>query len=189
MSFEKAFTTAVPKAKSTITRTIKDGASFSCLLQDIHITTEDGTMYPNHNDVHTWLKQLFSTELIPKPMNEKALAAMKAKGLTPSKSPREILLAVVTGSETDVHFAISIPQSMNIAYDDFIKDIVVNYNTNNGDIVVEKITDIVGEFIVCSFKSGSSLKERDDVQRYIFEELKKRKIYIPDEEDEMIFDF
>jgi hypothetical protein len=189
MSFDKAFKISTQKAKSTISSMIKDNVSFSCLLQDVSITTVDGTSYPDHDDVNVWLDNMFSIELIPKQLNEKALAAMESKGIKPSKNPREILLAIVTGSETKVHFGISIPKFMNIEYDDFIANLIENYKSNDVKVNVKTKTDVVGEFIVCDFESESSLKERDDVQRYIFEELKKRKIYVPDEEEDMIFDF
>ena len=185
-SFNKIFTTATQKVKSTISMMIKNDNKFSSILQDISMFSDDSITYPSFESINEWLKKLISAELIPKPLNEKALAAMNAKGITKSKDPREIILTIVSGSETHVHFAISIPKNNDISCSEFLESINKRIDKN---IITEKYNDNYGEYIICYYESDSSLKERDNVQNYIFEELKYRKIYTPDEDDDMVFYF
>ena len=54
---------------------------------------------------------------------------------------------------------------------------------------METINDSIRTFVLVNFESDSAFKERDDILRNAFNELKRRKIYIDDEEETIYYDF
>jgi hypothetical protein len=184
MSFVKAFKSATEDAKLTVTRAIKNDVTFSCQLINICTSNEDEISYPSFSELNEWMKKLFSETFAPKPLNEKALAAMKAKGIMPGKAPRDLFLVVVSGSETHVHMGVSIPTGMTNEHDmdDFVKCVMGECKYDS-----ETTTDNIGKFVVINYVCEYPLKERDVVLQSAFNELKKRNIYIDDGDDEVIY--
>lgn len=185
MSFSKVFKTASDDAKSTVLRATKNDVSFCCQLANIYNYNEEELQYPNNTDMHEWMKKLFAETFVPKPLNEKALASMKAQGKTPGKPPRDILLVVVAGSETHVHVGISVPVTMSTEHDinDFVKCVMKERTFDS-----ETVSDSIGSFVLLDYKCESPLKERDVVLQNVFNELKKRHIYVDDGDDDVLYD-
>jgi hypothetical protein len=179
-SFDNAFQTSTHETKLTITRAIKANSTFSCQLIDIC----EMLHYPKDEEVNSWMKKTLGETLVPKPLNEKALASRKAKGLTTSKNPRELLLVLVSGTDTRVHIGISIPELMMDTYglSDFVENIVGEEKYD-----VETIKDSVGSFTIVSFEHEFPFKQRDVVLQNSFNVLKVKQIYVDDEED-VIYD-
>ena len=184
MSFTKIFKIKAEDAKQTVGRAIKAEVSFCCQLVNISNCVGDDVEYPEYADMCEWMKKLFMETFVSKPLNEKALAAMKAKGLTPGKSPRDLFLVVISGSETHVHIGVSIPESMSENnLDEFVKCFMEDREYN-----YELTTDATGNILLANHKCDSPLKERDFILQNVFNELKKRKIYIDDNDDDIIYD-
>ena len=182
MSFAKIFKTASQNVKTTASRMIKEDSNFCCQMADLKISNGDSMAYPTNVEVDEWFNKLFSKDLKPKPLNEKALAAMAKKGIVPKKQPGEILLIVVAGSETHVHVGASVPEDMDLD----IKEFVSSFLPNKSELVT------VDNYVVASYKHMFPFKEIDNLQRLVFEELKKKNIYVEDEyssDDEMVYDF
>ena len=131
------------------------------------------------------LQNLFMHSFAPKPLNEKALASMKAKGLSPGKSPRDLLLVVVTGSDTHTHIGISMPHTMEIDHkvDDFVTCFMGKRKYN--PII---INDSIGKMVFIDYECEFPFKERDFILQCVFNELKKRGIYVDDTEDDEIYE-
>ena len=178
MSFAKVFKTGVQNVKSVISRAIKENMNFSCQIADIKIATDDNISYPNATDVNIWLNELFSKEFQPKPLNEKALAAMVAKGITPSKQLNEILLVIIVASESHVHVGVSIPSSMNVDINELNNDFM-----NKRNFVAEH----KDSYCLLQFESTSSIKEKDDVFTHILSVIKKRGIYVESKEEDEVY--
>ena len=114
---------------------------------------------------------------------------MKAKGSIPGKAPRDLLLILISGTDTQVHMGISIPESILSKYQiDDIKQFS-NLITEFRTVTSELIKDKTGSFLISHFDSEYPLKERDVILQNAFNELKRRKIYIDSEEDDPIYDF
>jgi len=184
--FTKLFKVAADDAKLTIGRAIKNDVQFSCQLVNICSTVGEEIQYPDNAELSEWIKKLFSETFVPKPLNEKALAAMKAKGLSPGKSPRDLFLVVVTGSDTHVNLGVSIPGTMTGQQDvdDYVKCVMGCYENYTAETTI----DPTGKFVTVSYQCEYPLKERDVVLQNAFNELKKRKIYVDDNDDDVIYD-
>jgi hypothetical protein len=185
--FTKLFKVAADDAKLTIGRAIKNNVQFSCQLVNICSTVGEEIQYPDNVELSKWIKNLFAETFVPKPLNEKALAMMKAKGLSVEKqSPRDLFLIVVTGSDTHVNLGVSIPGTMADQHDvdDFVKCVMKNYENYS----VETTIDSSGKFVTVNYQCEYPLKERDVILQCAFNELKKRKIYVDDDDDDVIYD-
>ncbi len=109
--FDSEFKNAVEHIKKQSTTMIGNGYQFSILSVDISKSatiqndeneTENVTVYPSTSDLSSWLTDLFNKELKYKQLPEKALAALKEKGLPVKKQPVEILNIIICSSSTDV---------------------------------------------------------------------------------------
>ena len=184
MSFKKLFKTASQNVKTTGSRMIKDGMTFSCQIADIRTTDGDDTIYPDSSSVNTWLAELFCKDLKSKPLNEKALAAMLKKGITPQKQVLEILLIVIVASETHVHLGLSVPQDMDIDKLELAKSFVKSSDEKKYDYADYE------DYTILSYENDSPLKEKDELQRQVFAQLKEQGIYVEEEEeDDEIYEF
>jgi len=184
MSFTKIFKIAADDAKQTVSRSIKNDVPFCCQLVNISNCVGEDVEYPEYKDMCEWMRKLFAETFVPKPLNEKALAAMKSKGLTPGKSPRDLFCVVISGSETHVHVGVSIPESLS--QDNDVEQFVKCFMEER-EYEFEIVNDSAGKFLLLSHKSDSPLKERDFILQNAFNELKKRKIYIDDNDDDVIY--
>ena len=180
MTFDKIFKTAVQNIKSTASRMIKEEMNFSCQVVDIQTIQDDYTIYPNYEEVQQWLNTLLSTEIKSKPLTSQAIESMKLKGITQSKQVSDILLFIIVASETHVHIGINIPETFDIDRIDFITSFIKNR--------VYHITEY-NRYLILNYAHDSPLKDKYDIQRDIFTELKTRKIYIDTSEDEVVYDF
>lgn len=182
MSFAKILKAIVQEIKTSASRAIKNDLSFMCHLINPQIVDQDDILYPSYEELNEWMLNLFNVELKPKTINEKALKAMGAKGVKPSKQPFDILLIVVSGSETHVHVGFSIPDTMDelkaadlVAR--FMKDKQYESQYNNN-------------IAIASYFDESPLKEKDMLRKHIFDVLKDIGINnVADEEDPEIYDF
>jgi len=179
MSFDQVFKLKADEAKM---RASKSECVFSCQTVNISRSVGDDIMYPDHLELNELMKKLFSVTFVPKPLNEKALA----NGKTPEKPLRhDLLLVIIAGSETHVHIGVSVPASMktDVDVEDFVKNFMQERKYD-----LETMNDGTGTFVVLKCLCEFPLKERDVVLQDVFNELKKRKIYVDDEED-VIYDF
>lgn len=182
MSFEKKFKTSIQNVKTTASKAIKFGYPFSCQMVDICINDGDNISYPNSDAMTNFMCKLFTKDLKYKKLNEKALANMAKRGITPKKQPCEILLFIVAGSETHVHVGISVPDGIEFNLNNFIEEI-----TEENVFNVDLSQTIGNEIFVIKYKHESTLKEKDDIQRKIFNELKNLNIYIEEVEDDILY--
>ena len=180
MTFDKVFKAAVQNIKSTASRMIKEEMNFSCQVVDIQTIQDDYTIYPNYEEVQTWLNTLFSTELKSKPLTTQAIESMRLKGITPSKQISDILLLIIVASENHVHIGINFPETFQLERIEFLTSFLKNR--------IYHITEF-DKFLIVNYKHDSPLKDKYDIQREIFIQLKNRNIYIDTSEDEVIYDF
>ena len=184
MSFEKAFSSAVQKVKSSASQMITNGMNFSCQIIDIAIpnpSDSDETIYPNGTEVMNWFDSLFSNELKFKPTNEKALEQMKKKGITPKKQPCEIVLIIIVPSGDSMIIAVSFPENYPINLTKFVDETMKSQHFSYDVVLKNNIAYV-------SYKCDSPLKEKDNASRMFFSQLKKDRIYIEndDSDDEVI---
>lgn len=175
--FSKSLKTIPKDFKATANQMISNSCDFSCQCVTISFTREDEIIYPSSDNVSEWMKNFMEVELKPKPLNAKALEEMAKKGIKPRKQITDIILVCITPSNTHIHIGVSIPSNMNIDVKDFIDDAISNYNYNfskNDNFGYANITH------------SESFKERDNVLRCFFNELKKRKIYVDEDEEEVL---
>ena len=184
MSFEQTFSksskAAIADFKATAQLMISNGSTFSVQCLDISATADDSTVYPDSADLSTWVQNLLINETKSKPLPQKALDEMARKGLSPKKQISEIILVAIIPSSTHIHIGVSSPSDI-LAPKEFISSALKEYLFNDIKVVENKaFVDIA---------HPESLKERDNVLRCFFAELKKRKIYVDEEEDDMPMDF
>ncbi len=173
-NFDKIFTTGVQNVKSAISRALKDNMSFSCQIADIKVASESDILYPSDGDVTNWLDKLFSKELVEKQLNERALASMKAKGISPPRNPKELLLVVIVASSSDVQMGISVPTTMKVDVNELLGDFMKDrkYTSESKDT-----------YTIAKFPSECSIKDKDDLLQQVFAVIKKRGIYVVQEDD------
>lgn len=185
----KVFKQAENTVKTTANTMISNKCDFCCTIADLSCRTEDTISFPERDQVVTFLKTLLFQTLAYKPLPEKALASMKAKGVTPKKQPGEIILIVFAISDDYVHAGLFVPKQFELTPQQFIdfvfKDIpkvkdpsdeVENYVIDEGDSVF-------------SIKHESPLKEVDNLTRKVFTMLKSLGIYKEEEEEDEIYEF
>jgi hypothetical protein len=184
MSFEQTFSksskSAISDFKATAQVMISNGSNFSIQCLDISALADDSTIYPDNLDLSIWTKNLLNNETKSKPLPAKALEEMARKGLSPKKQINEIILVSITPSKTHIHVGMWIPENMLESLDpkDFISSVLECYSYANMSIIDNKVfVDIV---------HPEPLKERDNVLRCFFAELKKRKIYVEEEDDDQM---
>ena len=175
--FSKSLKSIPQDFKATCNQMITNGCQFSCQCVTISTIKDDETIFPNSDDVSKWMKNFMETELKPKPLNQKALEEMAKKGIQPKKQITDIILVCIVPSNTHIHVGVSVPTSSDINVEDFVKNSVQKY---------ESEIETNGNFAYVSIQHDESLKERDNVLRCFFDELKKRKIYVEEEEEEIV---
>lgn len=192
--FTKLFKIASQNVKTTASRMIKDGMTFSCQIADIKATDGDETVYPTNQEVDSWLQQLFLKDLKSKPLNEKALAAMTKKGITPQKQVLDILLIVIVASETHVHLGLSVPKDLEDLDVDPLQ-LAKSFTNGTSDGTLDENEqkydwDSCEDYTILTYEYDSPLKEKDELQRRVFAQLKEQGIYVEEEEeDDEIYEF
>jgi hypothetical protein len=178
--FSKSSKAAIQEFKVGASQMISNGCNFSCQSLSISASNGEETVFPDSEYVKNWVQNLLKNELKSKPLNPKALEEMAKKGITPKKQPNEIILIVIVPSNTEIHIGLSIPQ-MDLNIEQFLNCVLSQYT--NPKFVFD------GNFAFVDIEHPESLKERDVVLRSFFSELKLRKIYVDDEEDEQITNY
>lgn len=192
----KQYKKAHQEVKASCQQMITNNNNFCCTTADISYqidvkneeenTTEKMTMYPLTDDIKKWMEELFEVELKYKEPSARAVEEMKKKGLQPKKQPREIMLLVVVPSKTSVHIGISLPENNTNDVDistfisTFINSALSEFNVN---------IDIKNGVGYCECLHHSPMKGRDEVMLLLFNQLKKDKIYIEEEEDNTPLEF
>ena len=182
MSFEQIFSksikTTIADFKTTAQVMISNGSTFSVQCLDISAVADDSTIYPECTDLSGWTQNLLTNETKSKPLPQKALEEMARKGLSLKKQISEIILVAITPSKTHIHVGVWVPENMTCTLDpkDFVSSALESYS--NTDMLV------IDNKVFVDIAHGESLKERDNVLRCFFSELKKRKIYVEEEDDE-----
>jgi hypothetical protein len=175
--FGKAAKSTILEFKAMAQQMISNQCDFSCQCLNITATNGEDTIYPESSDLSKWIQNLLKSELKSKPLNPKALEEMAKKGVKPKKQPNEIILVAIIPSLTHIHVGVSVPDNSPVAADDFISSALQKYMT-----LYE--SDLDGKYAFMNIQHGEALKERDAVLQCFFNELKLRKIYIEDEEDD-----
>lgn len=190
MSFETIFNKSAKAVsqefKTTAQVMISNQSQFSCQSLSISGTDGEDTVYPSAEDLTKFVQNLFQKELKPKPLNPKALEEMAKKGLKSKPQINEIILVCVIPSNTHVHVGVSIPENRldSMSPSDFLKSALSTYNFTEILPTVES-----KQLAFAQIEHPESLKERDVVLRCFFEDLKLRKIYVDDEEEEEIINY
>jgi hypothetical protein len=186
-SLTKQFKKAHQEVKISCQQMITNNNNFCCTTADITYqidvknedegTNEKMTMYPSSDEINKWMEELFEVELKYKEPNPRALEEMKKKGIEPKKQPRDIFLLVVIPSISSINIGISLPNNndINIDISKFITDALYGFNFNID------IKNSVG-YITCPHLSP--MKGRDEIMLLLFNQLKKDKIYIEEEDDD-----
>lgn len=186
---KKVVAAANSQATTSCSQMIKNDQAFCCQTLDLNIPTEDGITMPDVPQTKSFMEDLFGKTLKFKAPNPKALENMKAKGITPKKQAAELLLAMIVASNEKVHIGFSVPMEFHSPDFDLVVFVKSAFSTTeNLEIEVQN----EGTLVFVDLTAEFPLKERDNVSRMIFEELKKKKIYQPepdsDDEDQLTFD-
>jgi len=165
--FNEQFNVATKKVIASINKAMSEGMNFCCQLANISRNVKDEIHYPSDDAMRSWIKKLFEEKLF---VNE---------------SLRNLLLVVVTGSDTGVNLGIYVPESESMVNarpcDEFIKSFM-DQRTGYESCHLGNVNCVEVNYM-CEFP----FKERDAVLQSVFNELKKRKIYVDDEDDVMYF--
>ena len=151
-------------------------------------TIEECTIYPESYDVQDWIVDCIKQITEYKPLSLQALDNMKKKGVIPKKQPGEILIILIVPSRTHIHIAIYVPPMYRDEFniETFVlgamKDTSYSFLT---PIIVEN------EYGFVNYPNESPLKERDNILRNFFNQLKVTLIhgsyiYMEDKDDDEI---
>ena len=184
MSFEQTFSksskAAIADFKATAQVMISNGSTFSVQCLDISAVADESTIYPDSTDLSSWTQNLLTNEIKSKQLPQKALDEMARKGLSPKKQISEIILVSITPSKTHIHVGVSIPVSMLDAKE---------FTSSALECYLYEGMKVNDNKVFVDIAHPESLKERDNVLRCFFAELKKRKIYVEEEDDYTPIDF
>jgi hypothetical protein len=182
MSFEQTFSksskAAIADFKATAQVMISNGSTFSVQCLDISALADDSTVYPNQVELSSWTQNLLINETKSKPLPQKALEEMARKGLSPKKQISELILVSITPSMTHIHVGVSIPSSMTDMLD------VKEFISSALEVYLHDYIKVIDNKAFVDIVHSEPLKERDNVLRCFFAELKKRKIYLDEEDDD-----
>jgi hypothetical protein len=186
MSFEQTFSksskAAVLEFKTTAGQMISNGSKFSVQCLDISAIADDSTVYPGSMDLTKWTQDLLLNEIKSRPLPQKALEEMARKGLKPKKEISELILVSIVPSKTHIHVGVSTPAGMLDP---------VEFTNNALESYLYDPIKVIDNKVFVDIPHSEPLKERDTILRCFFTELKRRKIYIDEEEedDDGPFDF
>ena len=181
-NFKDALRIAAINAKSAVNSAIGNKYLFSCQLVNISQTVQECIFYADTEELTSWIELVFGTTLNPV-YSAQALANMKQ---IPPNPRDNILIIIVTSSDTDVFVGVSVPKSLDskINTSTFLDKI-----SNPHKYETKTIKDSKGSFEIIRFAHSEAFKERDAVLRNCFNELKRLNIYVEEEEDDIIYDF
>lgn len=187
-NFEKEFDKTIGLIKSGCQQMVDNG--FYCTVVDINktvqFTNDDGEQettvtYPSHNEASSWLLNLFDTDGLKfKPLPQKALDNMKARGIIPKRQPSEILNIIICGTDVNVQILIHTPEKEFNAVK-FIEDAL-------GEKLepLTKHTDTynyVFSYYLPKDSQSTVYKERDIIRGKIYTQLEKDGIYVKDDDE------
>lgn len=176
----KVLVGATTQATGGVSQMIKNGQTFSCQTFDLSFTEGEDFKMPSVNDAKQFLTDLFEVSFKSKPLNEKALAAMKAKGLSPKKQPKDLVLVMITASSEAVHLMIWLPDEFRDKHD-LLK--MTEMTCQGFDGLEMKMVD-AGQMMSVDYPCETPFKTMDDFQRQAFTMLKTFGIYQDEEEDD-----
>ncbi len=179
--FSKSLKAISQDFKATANQMITNCCTFSIQSHTISSTKDDETIFPNSDDLSNWMKNFMEVELKPKPLNAKALEEMAKKGIQPKKQITDIILVCIIPSNTHIHVGVSVPSSFEMPVKNFVSNALSTYDG------VEYIEN--QNYGYAAIPHPDSLKERDTVMRCFFTELKKRNIYVEEDEDDEIVNY
>jgi hypothetical protein len=182
-TFAKTIKTTTLEYKSFAQLMISNGCDFSCQCLNISAPSGDETIYPEASDLDKWLFDFFINDIKPKPINPRALEEMTKKGIKPKKQITELYLTTVVASNTHLHVAFYVPENLMsvVSPSDFITSALPQYKF---DVITHN------NYAFCSFPHPETLKEKEVVLQCLFNEFKKRKIYVVnDDDDEEIINY
>lgn len=176
-TFAKSIKTTTLEFKSFSQLMISNGCDFSCKCLNIYASSSDETIYPDAHDLDQWLFDFFINDIKPKQINPKALEEMAKKGVKPKKQITELYLTTVVASNTHLHVAFYVPENLIsvVSPSDFITSALSQYKF---DVKTHQ------NYAFCNFLHQEPLKEKEVVLQFIFNEFKKRKIYVIDEHED-----
>jgi len=180
--FSKSIKASIQEFKSTAQQMISNGCQFSCQTMNISVYGSEETFYPKADDLSKWVKTFMQVELKPKPLNQKALDEMAKKGIQPKKQITELILVCVISSTSHIHIGVYIPDSM------LEKVIPVDFTSSSLSTYKYDMT-FDSNYCFANIEHPDSLKERDNVLRCFFAELKKRNIYVADNDDDEVVNY
>lgn len=172
--FNKIFKSTTQQFKELINIMIKNENIFCIFNTDINYN-ENLTIYtPSNEELYNYLTTIYTSNFKYKELPFAALENMKKKGIQPKKQASELILIFITGSNTHVHYSLSIPKNLNININEFM------YNLSF-DIINDNDKSIV---IYGSKECDTPFKEKDNVQQYFIKKLSENGFYNEDDSDD-----
>lgn len=144
---------------------IKNDADFVCVTTDLSYSKkcddEECLVDPPPEEIFIWFEKLFTVDLASKPLNQKALEAMKKKGISPSKQPCDLhVKVVIVNSANAVHIAI---QRLDHSQGENLLP----------ETAVMSVALTMPNYTVYTYQSNQAFKDRDVYMTMVFQELKK----------------
>jgi hypothetical protein len=184
--FKKVLNSAIDGVKAGASNSIKNSLNFCCKTLDIAVTDpadKDGTIFPSPELAKKWLDDLFNDKLKLKVLNPRAIENMKKKGETPGMQPIEIILIVIVASSDRVVAGVSFPAGDSRDVTAFTTNAMNACPANGFDPKFE--CESKNNLVFVTYNCESPLKDKDMVSRAFFDQLRKDKIYVEeDDEDE-----
>jgi hypothetical protein len=108
------------------------------------------------------------------------IIAMCARGIQSlSQSPCDMLVVVVTNSQSHVHAGISVPPNSAIRLAEFIEQITAG----SYGVEVTMCDDEHSKYALVWYMAGSPLEQRDTLLRRVFDQLKCLGVYVDKDEE------
>lgn len=175
--FAKSIKTTTQEFKNFAKLMISNGCDFSVQCLNIFSQSGNETIYADSHDLDKWLFDFFINDIKPTKINSKALEEMAKKGIKPKKQITELYLGAIVASNTHIHVAFYVPENLVsiVSPYDFITSALSQYKFD---------VNIHNNYAFCSFTHPETLKEKEVVLQFLFNELKKRNIYVITENDD-----
>lgn len=177
----KVLVGANTQATNGVSQMIKNGQIFSSQVFDLSYTDEViGFRMPTSEGAKKFLTNLFDVTFKTKVLNEKALASMKARNITPKKQPKELILVMITASSDAVHMVIWLPDALRPKYD-ILQMVEMTCHGFEG-LEMNMINE--GQMMAVDYHCQAPFKVKDDFLRQSFDMLKKLGIYQEEDTDD-----
>lgn len=178
---ESVFKKATTAVKTNVQISIKNEMNFCVSTPDLTCRIEDKFEIPQSDQITKWLDNLCQKTLTYKPLPQKALDNMKAKGISPKKQAGEVLNVVICSGKDSIVLCVKCPNNMKdeFQFDNF-KKFLSDKEYNIEDVNVDDTVTYNLYNIKCDFP----LKYRDNLNNDIVKYLEERKIYVPPDDDD-----